>query len=502
MCTIGYHKDLNIIFKTRDKATQIKESIITGDKIIACKSQDATYYSWGLNKHGCGFVSAAINSPKWTKLIYEGKYNEADKQYINENNNLDNPIIIVSEILPDITDIEEWINALKESNINSMGYNLLISDSIKAYLLELYKNQIQIKKLSNNEIITNHFHSINHGPKIKSDYPSSFFRYDYANKQITSAESIDHIISIVEYDHEDENKQIWRKGSFSTVSASIINLNELFIYYSNNRGGKYSSISFADNTEKIITEDLSRFEMSRYINLELYHEVERSHPFYIEMIDYMCEYLKNNCQPNKKYKILELGAGTGLFTQELLKLPFLEVTSLEIDDNCCKLLKKHVRNKNLEIVCGDAVTFCKKSNYDFVVSTFAHDHIHFDRAEEFIKNIHSNLKNGGRYIMGGEILPYYSNEDERKQALYKYHCFIVNKALYDTNYRVAQIEINALESGIDMIGDFKRHEGVFEKEMESSGLVLESKKKIGPDDYNDVGGVFVYTYLNKSNNDK
>jgi len=45
-----------------------------------------------------------------------------------------------------------------------------------------------------------------------------------------------------------------------------------------------------------------------------------------------------------------------------------------------------------------------------------------------------------------------------------------------------------------MIGDFKRHEAMFEDEMLSAGFKMKLKKKIGPIDRNDVGGVFVYIF--------
>ena len=82
--------------------------------------------------------------------------------------------------------------------------------------------------------------------------------------------------------------------------------------------------------------------------------------------------------------------------------------------------------------------------------------------------------------------------------MYTYHCYIVEKALRDKNFEVAQIEINALKSGLEKIGDFKRHEAMFEEEMVSSGLCFDQKNKIGPSCPSDVGGVFVYVYQNRS----
>ncbi|OVE81657.1 hypothetical protein BVY03_03390 [bacterium K02(2017)] len=251
-------------------------------------------------------------------------------------------------------------------------------------------------------------------------------------------------------------------------------------------GEKETNMELKGNTQK--------FEMSRYIDLDLYHEVERSHPFYIEMTteiqNKIIEFHKSNDQ---KLKLLEMGAGTGLFTQDLVKYNWLDVDALEIDSECMSILSGHVGH-GVNCICDNAITYSKKDHYDLIVSTFSHDHIHHDKAKEFVTNINNNLKSGGLYIMGGEVLPKFSNDSERKQALLTYHTYIVAKALQDGNYTLAQIEISALKSGIEMIGDFKRDEERFEQEMQVGQLKLLDKIKVGPQVPDDVGGVFVYVF--------
>ena len=83
-------------------------------------------------------------------------------------------------------------------------------------------------------------------------------------------------------------------------------------------------------------------EMSRYIDLDIYHAVESSHPYYTEMIDEILLYIeKYHHQTQKTLNILELGAGTGLFTQHLTDLPYLNVDALEIDSNAIHILEKN-----------------------------------------------------------------------------------------------------------------------------------------------------------------
>ena len=96
--------------------------------------------------------------------------------------------------------------------------------------------------------------------------------------------------------------------------------------------------------------------------------------------------------------------------------------------------------------------------------------------------------------MGGEILPYYSNDVERKKALFKYHNYIIERALENDRVQLSELENNALKSGLDMVGDFKRYEEMFEEEMESAGFKLIKKRKVGPSERDDVGGVYVYVY--------
>lgn len=233
-------------------------------------------------------------------------------------------------------------------------------------------------------------------------------------------------------------------------------------------------------------------EMSRYIDLDLYHAVERSHPYYVEMIADIQAVLRD-VRRGTGQRLLELGAGTGLATEAILGVGGFDVDALELDAKCCTILAEHTKG-GASCIQGDATTFCRRGHYDFVASVFAHDHIHYDEAVNFARNIRNNLKPGGFYIMGGEILPFFQSEEERVEALHTYHGFIVQKALRDGHFELAQIEINALKSGIFKIGDFKRHEALFENEMLSADFRLFKKTKIGPGHLDDVGGVYVYVF--------
>ncbi|MCW8914496.1 MAG: class I SAM-dependent methyltransferase [Magnetovibrio sp.] len=243
--------------------------------------------------------------------------------------------------------------------------------------------------------------------------------------------------------------------------------------------------------------NMQTFEMSRYIDLDLYHAVERTHPYYVEMIDEIQRLLGETSNGSDVLKAWEFGAGTGLATEEFIKHENLVIDALDLDSDCKAILESHIAPKaagRVNFILGDATTYKGEEPYDVVMSVFAHDHIPYEKGEDLAKNISDNLKPGGLYIIGGELLPFYTSEEERQEALHLYHGFIVSKALRDGYFELAQIEINALKSGLEKIGDFKRHEEQFEQEMLSQGFKMHTKTKLGPVDKNDVGGVFVYAF--------
>ncbi len=109
MCTVGYHEELNIIFKNRDKCISTDEVVVLNPEFLAVKTEGADYFSTGINKHSCAFVSTAVNTPEWTAKASDGKMDEATVQFKKENEGLVNPMIYVSEYLPEVTGIDEWL---------------------------------------------------------------------------------------------------------------------------------------------------------------------------------------------------------------------------------------------------------------------------------------------------------------------------------------------------------------------------------------------------------
>lgn len=496
MCTIGYHKKLNILFKNRDKYDPTEEVLSVKPGIIAVKTESSDYYCSGINQHGCAFATTAVNTPYWTYLSSQGKVEEAAQQHKKENEGLVNPSIVISKLFPDITNAREWLDKLINSGQRFMGYNMLLVDRATVLHVEIYNDQYHVNEIEGSVSVTNHFKTLHHGPEKVKDYPSSYERLSVSTNYVNNFISLEDVFDALGGIKEDlsEDGQLWREGRFYTVSSSVMDLDTKALYYKTKPSEQYHRVA-----SEIPPKGAERavLEMSRYIDLPTYHKIERGHPFYIEMLEeinkQIADIVPGNTQDNK-LNVLEVGAGTGLCTEELLKHDHIALSCLELDSKCCEILLDHGDASRFKVIQGDAVEYCQPNQFDVLVSTFAHDHIHYDNRFAFSMNIFNNLKPGGRYIMGGEILPYYSNNTERKKALFKYHNFIIDLALKDNRVQLCELENNALKSGLDMLGDFKRHEAMFEEEMDVSGLQLLSKTKMGPLDRDDVGGVYVYVY--------
>ena len=259
MCTIGYIKDLNLIFKNRDKIKETPEEVIAEDSYTAVKTKGADYFSCGVNKYSFGFVSAAINTPQWIALIYAGKLQEARQLLERENNSLSNPMLIVSEMLPETKSINQVIDKIRSAGLKWIGYNILLADAKEAVVIETCGPEVSERKLSPKEVVTNHFLTLKYGPKEYSEYPSSFRRYDYGNVNIKQISSLSGLFDMLKPIEEEKREIIWRRGEFKTISSNIIDFKNGLLYRCQELNGNYL-ISKKPNAQNAIIKSEDEYD--------------------------------------------------------------------------------------------------------------------------------------------------------------------------------------------------------------------------------------------------
>lgn len=246
-----------------------------------------------------------------------------------------------------------------------------------------------------------------------------------------------------------------------------------------------------------------RIEMSAYIDIPHYNEHEEEHAYYRDMLKKMLQHFdEHRVQRKKKTRVLELGAGTGLFTKHLIAQPNVELTAIELDWACFHSLKHTLRGltedqigcgSEYSIECEDSRHFDPEGVFDFIFTSFADHHIKPYDKRDYFENVRRNLSPRGRAIVGDEFLPEYDVNDveARRAALTKYHSHIIDIAKKNGHVDLVELEEAALRSGLDEVGDFKISCQEYEQLLCDSGLLFE-REKIGPVGDDSVGGVYVY----------
>ena len=253
--------------------------------------------------------------------------------------------------------------------------------------------------------------------------------------------------------------------------------------------------------------DLKRMpiEMSAYIQINQYDMHEEEHAYFVEMMDRMIEICEASRRDKKRpTTILELGAGTGIFTKRLKTLAEADIVAVEIDWACFHRLQHNImfapsNGASSKVVCErqDSRSFDPggpEKRFQYVMSSFADHHIKPYDKRRYFDNVKANMEKGALFIVGDEFLPPHAphDADARRAALKAYHGHIIDIAKAKGQHELASLEDEALQSGLNEIGDFKLSCEEYEARIQEASLEFE-KELIGPKDTNRFGGVYVYT---------
>lgn len=98
--------------------------------------------------------------------------------------------------------------------------------------------------------------------------------------------------------------------------------------------------------------------------------------------------------------LLDLGCGTGLELDEILKLmPGIEVTGVDLTQEMLDRLKEKHSDKNINLICGDYFTVdFGAEKFDCAVSFQTMHHFAPEKKRELYKKINNALALGGLYI--------------------------------------------------------------------------------------------------------
>ncbi|QAY67987.1 class I SAM-dependent methyltransferase [Paenibacillus protaetiae] len=104
-------------------------------------------------------------------------------------------------------------------------------------------------------------------------------------------------------------------------------------------------------------------------------------------------------------RILDLGAGTGLFsTMVMQQFPNASLTLVDFSDKMLNEAKKRFgSNSNVSYITGDYTSYPFDQTYDFVVSSLSIHHLpHMGKRQLFI-NIYNMLEDGGIFVNADQV---------------------------------------------------------------------------------------------------
>ncbi len=273
-------------------------------------------------------------------------------------------------------------------------------------------------------------------------------------------------------------------------------------------------------------------EMSAYIDITDYDRHEENHAYYQDMMQHMIYICLDHSQKlnNNSISILEMGAGTGIFSLRLIENinSLVKLDIIEIDWHCFHLLKSKIkecfnantiisdvadkleiniehreRNTRINVYHKDSRWYDPNGKFDYIVSSFADHHIHDFDKQKYFDNVKRNLNSNGLFIIGDEFLRVYDQNktDDKRNALEDYHNHIINIAKREGHHVLVSLEQAALESGIKGIGDFKVSCEEYERYLDNAGFRFDEPQKIGPLELDNVGGIYVYKCKFSKNED-
>jgi len=183
---------------------------------------------------------------------------------------------------------------------------------------------------------------------------------------------------------------------------------------------------------------------------------------------------------NQKATILEIGGGSGVFTEQLARrLSGVSIDVIEPDVEWFNVLKTRMSDfPNIRCEQSEIESF-KGIFYDICCASFALHHIPYENLSVSIERICGMLRDCGYFLVLDKHIPDFANEFERRATLKTYHGYFLTYKKQRNLSKAAEFEIASLESNLLKMGDYKISVNTLEKKC-SNNFRLFKRIKIAP----------------------
>lgn len=121
----------------------------------------------------------------------------------------------------------------------------------------------------------------------------------------------------------------------------------------------------------------------------------------------------NNDRPD----VLDIGAGTGLFSSFLKeKFPQAKLTLIDISEKMMEVAKDRFRGESdIEFLIADYTDYVFDNKYDFIISSLSIHHLTDDEKKNLYHSLYDALKPGGVFVNADQVL----GQTSHIESLYK-----------------------------------------------------------------------------------
>jgi ubiquinone/menaquinone biosynthesis C-methylase UbiE len=146
-------------------------------------------------------------------------------------------------------------------------------------------------------------------------------------------------------------------------------------------------------------------------------DIKRSIPGHDELHNKIASFLKEDLKNKSNLRVLELGVGTGLTADLILKnVDASSFIGLDFSENMLNGAAKRLSNFPVTLIKGDFANTELPKNNDLIVSVIGIHHQETDEDKKFLfKKIYSALSNDGVFIFGDLVT--YKEKEKEKAAL-------------------------------------------------------------------------------------
>ena len=179
----------------------------------------------------------------------------------------------------------------------------------------------------------------------------------------------------------------------------------------------------ADKTTNVRANELN---YNKYAN-EIYDDdIRRSIPGYDVLHKTIEEVVRDFSQNHEVKKILELGIGTGLTSERILKIiPNASLTAVDFSEQMMVGAKKRLAKYNVKYVFGDYSQLKFDNDFDIILSVIGIHHQNNKGKQKLFKKILNSLKSGGIFVFG-DLVTYCNEKKAAVNDARHYHHLVEN----------------------------------------------------------------------------